>query len=124
MFQGLAVLKFMPYRPAMNDSGMFGPIKESSLDMLSQKKRDAINETLLRTAVENWDKRSEQFEFELRGETCKVKIRDTWEDGMELSIRVEIGKHDLYISGFYYPEDDRTTYVDPTGKRKLAEKFI
>lgn len=109
---------------AMNDSGMFGPIKESSLDMLSQKKRDAINETLLRTAVETWDKSSEQFEFELRGETCKAKIRDTWDDGMELSIRVEIGKHDLYVSGFYYPADDRTTYVEPTGKRKLAEKFI
>lgn len=109
---------------AMNDSGMFGPIKESSLDMLSQKKRDAINETLLRTAVETWDKRSEKFEFELRGETCKAKIRDTWDDGEELSIRVEIGKFDLYVSGFYYPKDDRTTYVDPVGKRKLAEKFI
>lgn len=109
---------------AMNESGMFGPIKEESLDMLSQKKRDAINETLLRTAVEAWDKRSEQFDFELRGETCKAKIRDTWDDGMELSIRVEIGKHELYVSGFYYPADDRTTYLDPTGKRKLAEKFI
>ena len=109
---------------AMNDSGMFGPIKESSLDMLSQKKRDAINETLIRTAVETWDKRSEKFEFELRGETCKAAIRDTWGDGVELSIRVEIGKHDLYVSGFYEPAEDRTTYVDPTGKRKLAEKFI
>src|SRR3546814_9022491 len=29
---------------AMNASGMFGPIKESSLEMLSQKKRDAISE--------------------------------------------------------------------------------
>src|SRR3546814_9233054 len=40
---------------AMNASGMFGPIKESSLEMLSQKKRDAISETLIRTAVANWD---------------------------------------------------------------------
>tara|TARA_R110000824_G_scaffold3839_11_gene18393 strand:+ start:17125 stop:18060 length:936 start_codon:yes stop_codon:yes gene_type:complete len=109
---------------AMNESGMFGPIKESSLDMLSQKKRDAINETLIRAAVGNWDKHSEKFEFELRGETCKAAIRDTWEDGVELSVRVEIGNHDLYVSGFYEPADDRTTYVDPIGKRKLAEKFI
>src|SRR3546814_17303431 len=39
---------------AMHASGMFGPIKEASLEMLSQKKRDAISETLIRTAVANW----------------------------------------------------------------------
>lgn len=109
---------------ALNNSGMFGPIKESSLDMLSQKKRDTINETLLRTAVENWDKSSEKFEFELRDEICKAAVRDTWDDGEELSIRVEIGKYDLYASGFYYAKDDRITYVDPRGKKALAEKFL
>jgi len=108
----------------MNESGMFGPIKEWSLDMLSQKKRDAINETLLRAAVESWNKEEGDFTFELRGEMCKAAIRDTWSDNMELSIRVEIGKSDLYISGFYYPAEDRTTYTDPVGKRKLAEKFM
>lgn len=109
---------------AMNASGMFGPIKESSLDMLSQKKRDLISETLIRTAVKQWDKESESFTFEMRGEICKASIRDTWSDNHELSISVEIGSHDLYVSGFYYPKDDRVTHVSPRGKRELAEKFL
>lgn len=109
---------------AMNESGMFGPIKESSLDMLSQKKRNAIGETLIRTAVTNWDRNAPSFTFELRGETCKASLRDTWEDNEELSVRVEIGKHDLYVSGFYYPAKDEITNIDPRGKRQLAEKFL
>jgi len=43
---------------------------------------------------------------------------------MELSVRVEIGKHDLYVAGFYYPEDDKITHLDPQGKRELAVKFL
>lgn len=109
---------------AMNNSGMFGPIKESSLAMLSQKKRDMISETLIRTAVKNWDKHSEKFDFELRGEICKAALRDTWDDGCELSVRVEIGKYDLYASGFYYPDGDKITHLEPQGKRELAEKFL
>ena len=109
---------------AMNASGMFGPIKESSLEMLSQKKRDAISETLIRTAVANWDGESSSFDFELRGETCKASLRDTWNDNHEISVRVEIGRFDLYVTGFYYPEDRRITHVDPRGKRELAEKFL
>lgn len=109
---------------AMNASGMFGPILESSLDMLSQKKRDTICQTLIRTAVDNWDRKSASFDFEMRGETCKASLRDTWDDNMELSVRVEIGKHDLYVSGFYYPSDRRITHVDPRGKQELAEKFV
>lgn len=108
---------------ALNNSGMYGPVKEDSLDMLSQRKRDAINETLLRTAVSNWDKLSEKFTFELRGETCKAAIRDTWDDGMELSIRVEIGDGDVHVSGFYYAEDEKITFMEPRGKRAIAEKF-
>ncbi|PQZ82812.1 MULTISPECIES: hypothetical protein [unclassified Brevundimonas] len=108
----------------MNDSGIFGPIKESSLDMLSPKKRKAIGETLIRTAVTNWDREAPSFTFELRGETCKASLHDTWEDNEELSVRVEIGKHDLYVSGFYYPAKDEITNVDPRGKRQLAEKFL
>lgn len=109
---------------AMNESGMFGPIKESSLDMLSQKKRDAIGETLIRTAVTNWDRATPSFNFELRGEICKASLRDTWEDNEEFSVRVEIGKNDLYVSGFYYPATDKITNIDPRGKRKVAEKFL
>lgn len=109
---------------AMNNSGMFGPIKESSLEMLPQKKRDAISQTLIHTAVKNWDRESKSFNFEMRGEICKASIRDTWNDNYELSVRVEIGKFDLYVSGFYYPKDGKITHVDPTGKRELAEKFL
>lgn len=109
---------------AMNDSGMFGPVKEVSLDMLSQKKRDAICETLIRTAIDNWDKKSENFEFEMRGEICKARMRDTWDDDHEISVRVQIGNFDLHVSGFYYPEDRKITHTDPRGKRALAEKFL
>ncbi len=109
---------------ALNNSGMFGPIKESSLDMLSKKKQDRISETLIRTAVTNWDESSEKFDFEFRGEICRVDLRDTWDDGHELSIRIEIGKYDLYASGFYYAEGDRITHSEPRGKRALAEKFL
>lgn len=109
---------------AMNASGMFGPVLESSLDMLSPKKRDAIAQTLLRTAIDTWDGTSPSFEFELRGENCKAAVRDTWDDGMELSIRIEIGKHDLYVTGFHYPKDDKITHSDPSGRRNIAEKFL
>ena len=110
---------------AMNASGMFGPIKESSLDMLSQKKRDAISETLIRTAVAEWEKgKRESFMFELRGETCQASVRDTWGDNHELSVRVQIREFDLYITGFYYPENRQITHSDPRGKRELAEKFL
>ncbi len=108
----------------INNSGIFGPLKEDSLDMLTQKKRDAINETLIRTAVSIWDKASEMFTFDLHGETCKAAIRDTWDDGAELSIRINVGKGDLLLSGFYYPESDKITFSDPRGRRAVAEKFV
>lgn len=41
-----------------------------------------------------------------------------------LSIRVEIGKHALYVTGFHYPKDDKVTHTDPTGRRDIAEKFL
>lgn len=108
---------------ALNHSGMFGPIKESSLDMLSQKKRNNISELLIRTAVSKWDKKSGSFDFEMRDEICKATLRDTWEDNTEISVRVKIGDYDLYISGFYYPKNDKITHTEPRGKRELAEKF-
>lgn len=113
----------------LNDSGMFGPIKEMSLDMLPERKRNIIGQTLMRTALEaaaplsNVTDEAREFTFELRGETCKVRIRDTWGDGEEYSLRVSIGDFDLTVSGFYYPKDDRLEHTDPTGKQKLAEKF-
>ena len=113
----------------LNDSGMFGPIREMSLDMLSERKRSTIGQTLMRAALEvsaplsNISKEARELTFDLRGERCKVRIRDTWGDGMEYSLRVSIGDFDLTVSGFYYPRDDRLEHIDPTGKQKLAEKF-
>ena len=109
---------------ALNASGVFGPVLEDSLAMLSQKKLDKINETLIRAALKSWDRQSEEFEFELRGEICKAQLRDTWDDGMELSVRVRIGNYDLHTSGFYYADSDKITHLQPRGKRKLAEKFL
>lgn len=111
----------------LNESGMFGPIKEVSLGMLSQRKRDSIGQTLLQAALDaaapldSVTDEARELAFELRGETCKARIRDTWGDGMEYSVRVRIGENDLSVSVFYYPEGDKLEHTDPTGKRKLAE---
>lgn len=111
---------------ALNNSGVYGPIKESSLEMLSQKKRDTICETLIQAALKARDesKGSDEFEFELRGETCKASVRETWEDGEELSVRVIIGNFDLYVTGFYTKKGEQLSFQEPTGKRRLAEKFL
>lgn len=110
---------------ALNNSGMYGPIKESSLDMLSKSKQDKIGQTLIRTAVKNYQPDDNQeFEFELCGERCKATIRDTWGDGVELSVRVQIGMDCLYVSGFYYPLQDSVESLEPKGKRAIAEKFL
>lgn len=114
----------------LNDSGMFGPIKETSLDMLSERQRDTIGQTLIQAALDAaapLDKitgEPQELEFELRGETCKARVRDTWGDSTEYSIRVNIGGSDLAVSGFYYPKDGRLENTDPTGKLKLAKKFF
>ncbi|WP_273728862.1 hypothetical protein [Brucella gallinifaecis] len=109
---------------AMIASGMFGDIKESSLDMLSKKQQNAICTNLIRAAVEKWDKKSPSFEFEMRSKTCKAALKDTWDDDHEYSVSVEIGNHDLRVSGFYYPKKDEITHVPPKGKKALALKFI
>lgn len=111
---------------AMNDSGMFGPIKESSLEMLSEPKRQKISQTLIEGAVEAWKKAGkpdEKFTFRLRGETCEGVVRDTWDDGYEESIIVKINGFDLHTSGFHYPDKDIWEPGEPRGKRALAEKF-
>ena len=107
-----------------NNSGMFGPIRERSLAMLSENNRKRISETLIRTAIDCWDKKNNTFEFNLRGENCEAAVNDTWNDGFELFIRIRIGTHDLYVEGFYYAENDRITSKDPEGKRTIAEKFL
>lgn len=109
---------------ALNASGMFGPILEDSLAMLSAKKLDDINETIIRAALNNWDRQCDGFEFELRGETCKAALRDTFGDGTELSVSVRIGVNDLNITGFYDVDRDKLTHLPPRGKRAIAEKFI
>jgi hypothetical protein len=81
------------------------------------------SETLIRTAVANRDGESASFDFELRGETCKASLGDTWNDNHEISVRLEIGRFDFYVTGLYYPEDRRITHADHRGKREWAEKF-
>lgn len=108
---------------ALNDSGLYGEIKESSLDMLSKKKRQAASKTLVAAAINARKDNQGEFEFELRGEICKAEVRDTWEDGEELSVRVTIGSNDFVVTGFYYPQKDMFEVCDPTGKRAIAEKF-
>jgi len=114
----------------LNESGMFGPVKEVSLEMLSERKRSAIARTLMRAAIDaatplnSVTDEPRDFTFELRGETCKGRIRDTWGDSTEYSLRVSIGEFDLSTSGFYYPKGDKLEHTEPTGKRKLAEKFV
>ena len=109
---------------ALNNSGMYGPIKEWSLEMFSEKRRNVISETLIRAALNKHNKTDNKFEFELRGEICKAEIRDTWNDGSELSISVKIGDFDLCTSGFYYQKQDLLEPGNPTGKQALAKKFL
>ncbi|AVI67675.1 hypothetical protein CKQ84_18435 [Shewanella sp. WE21] len=107
----------------LNDSGVYGPIKEWSLEMFSPKKRKTISETLIKAALDCGEKAT-SFEFELRGEICKATVRDTWNDGSEFSVQVMIGDFDLSVSGFYYPEKNLIQSSDPNGKRALAKKFL
>ncbi len=109
---------------ALNNSGMFGPIKEWSLGMLSKSKQDKIGSTLIRTALQNYNNIDDKFEFELHGEICKADVRDTWKDGSEISVNIMIGDYDLCVQGFYYPEKDLLQSNSPKGKRALAEKFL
>lgn len=109
---------------ALNNSGMYGPVKEWSLDMLSKKKRELIGENLLRAALKQYEKGGEKFTFELNGELCKASVGDTWKDGSELSVNVMIGASDLVVNGFYYPGQDLLQSSDPRGKQALAEKFL
>jgi hypothetical protein len=93
--------------------------------MLSKKKRDTISKNILQPALDKWDESDENYEFELRGEICKASVRDTWNDGEELSIRVEIGNLDLIVGGFYYKKEvNQFEFQEPKGKRDLAEKFL
>ncbi len=111
---------------AMNDSGMFGPIKESSLEMLSEAKREKISQTLIEGAVAAWTKEGkpkDKFTFRLRGENCEGNVRDTWDDDDEYNISVKIGDYDLHTSGFHYPGKGIWQPGEPKGKRALAEKF-
>lgn len=112
---------------ALNNSGMYGPIKEWSLDMLSKKKRDSIAQNLVLAAIANYRNAKERFGFELCGEACKAEVRDTWGDGTELHIVVEIGEArcpDLRVTGFYYPKSEVLETSSPKGKRSVAEKFL
>ncbi|MCD9524766.1 hypothetical protein GLP14_18355 [Photobacterium carnosum] len=107
----------------LNNSGMFGPIYEWSLDMLSKRKRDKITETLIMAAINNYSKVNQEFEFELRGELCVAEVRNS-SDTQEFFVKVKIGKDDLCVDGYYYPPKDHLIASAPKGKRSVAEKFL
>ncbi|UMM06895.1 hypothetical protein MKR81_27970 (plasmid) [Vibrio campbellii] len=116
---------------ALNQSGVYGPIKESSLEMISAKKREKISNNLISTAIKNYQPKDQaevsEFSFELRGEKCKARVRDTWQDGEELSVRVQIGEINdcsLLVQGYFYPQKNIIQSLEPTGKRMIAEKFV
>lgn len=106
----------------LNNSGVFGPVKEWSLEMLSQKKRNTICETLIRAAFNNRGE-DEEFTFELCGETCIAEVRDSWE-AKEFNVNVKIGESDLWVQGYYRVDKDQVSHFDPVGKKDLAEKFL
>lgn len=108
----------------LNNSGVYGPIVEKSLEMFPAKKRTNISKTLISTAVKLYDKNNPEFSFELHGEQCKAEIADVWGDGTELRINVVVGNNELYASGSYYSEKGTYYIVDPTGKQSIAKKFV
>lgn len=112
----------------LNSSGVYGPIRESSLDMLSKRKQHEIAINILHAAMKNYDHENGVFEFNSQNEVCHVVITDTWSDGYELSIRVRIGDADnagLNVKGYYYP-NTKTYEVSGNiiGKQSIAEKFL
>ena len=109
---------------ALNDSGIYGPIKECSLEMFSEEKRRTISETLIRAALVNSQNKSGNFDFKLRGEWCRAEIYDQRIGIGELSVRVKIGDFDLYTSAFYYLDKDQLEVTELRGRESTAEKFV
>lgn len=108
----------------LNNSGIYGPIKEWSLEMLSHRKRELIYKNLIFTAVDNYNARKEEnFTFELRGETCNTNVRHNIED-KELYIEIEIGDSDLFVKGYYELQTQSLNCIQLNGKRSVAEKFL
>jgi hypothetical protein len=108
----------------LNDSGMFGPIYEYSLDMMPERQRDKIGQILVRTAIKVSGCTAGEFEFQLAGQSCVAKIKDTWDDGHEFMMNVKVGENDLNITGFHYPETNKFQSTEPTGKQKVAKIIL
>jgi hypothetical protein len=109
---------------AMNYSGMYGPIKEESLEMFSADERKSISETLVIAAYNAWSGLEGHFNFMFRGEYCHAEIRELDESIDDFSISVRIANSALKAAGRYYQDTETWVVGEPTGQRKLAEKFL
>jgi hypothetical protein len=108
----------------LNDSGMFGPIYEYSLGMMPERQRDKIGQILVRTAIKVSGCTAGEFEFQLAGQSCVAKIKDTWDDGDEFMMKVKVGENDLNVTGFHYPSTNKFQSTEPTGKQKVAKIIL
>ncbi len=109
----------------LNASGIYGPIRELSLDMLSKTKLKRIENNLLNAALNHYDKENGKFTFWLQDEECHVELQDHVND---IYIRVLIGTLDdigLRVSGYCYPGKKGFEVTgNVVGKKSIAEKFI
>ena len=109
----------------LNPSGIYGPIRELSLDMLSKTKLKSIENNLLNAALNNYDLEKEKFDFRLKDEICHVELQDF---GHEIYIRVLIGTPNdigLRVSGYCHPGNKGFQISsNVVGKKSIAEKFI
>ena len=109
---------------AMNYSGMYGPIKEESLEMFSADERKSISETLVIAAYNAWSGLEGHFNFMFRGEYCHAEIRELDESIDDFSITVRIANSALKAAGRYYQDTETWVVGEPIGQQKLAEKFL
>ncbi|WIY24537.1 hypothetical protein [Parasedimentitalea psychrophila] len=119
---------------AANDSGMFGPVREWSLDMLSERKQDQIRNTMFEAAIKASGGKSGTFKFQLVGQSCQAKIRDVDGDGSFITVAVSMNRvdrpdgsfqTDLMVDGVYKPENhEYPSSGTPLGKLAFAKMVL
>lgn len=107
----------------LNNSGIFGPLWESNLDMIPKSQRDLIAKNLIWAAIKSWSDNKGEFNFHFRDEICWARISDAFGDGAEYNIKVIVGDNELSVNGFYDVKKEKISWTEPVGKQKLAKKF-
>ena len=110
----------------LNASGIYGPIREESLDMIPHFEQLAICERIVLAAIKEYEQigLDKAFEFEMRGETCEAIVTGEFDCNEQLTVSVKIGDHDMRLTALYYVEDRTYELCTLTGKQLIAEKFI